>query len=110
MSDAFAGRRKVPHPENDPNLTYAPGTPARAELKARLAKMAAETVEIPVVIGGKEIKTGATERVVMPHKHGTCSGIFIKPVRIRCARPSTRRSKLAANGRAGASRIARPCF
>jgi len=52
MSDPFAGRRKVPHPENDPNLTYAPGTPARAELKARLAQMAAETVEIPVVIGG----------------------------------------------------------
>ena len=34
MSDAIAGRRRVPRPENDPNLTYAPGTPARAELKA----------------------------------------------------------------------------
>ena len=78
MSDAFAGRRKVPHPENDPNLTYAPGTPARAELKARLAKMAAETVEIPVVIGGKEIKTGATERVAMPHKHAHVLGHFHK--------------------------------
>ena len=78
MSDAFGGRRKVPHPENDPNLTYAPGTPARAELKARLAKMAAETVEIPVVIGGKEIKTGATERVVMPHKHAHVLGHFHK--------------------------------
>ena len=70
MSDAFAGRRRVPHPENDPNLTYAPGTPARAELKARLAKMAAETVEIPVIIGGKAIRTGTTDRSVMPHKHG----------------------------------------
>ncbi len=78
MSDAFAGRRNVPHPENDPNLTYAPGTPARAELKARLAQMAAETVEIPLVIGGQEIKGGTTDRAVMPHKHGHVLGHFHK--------------------------------
>lgn len=70
MPDIFAGRRRVPRPENDPNLSYAPGTAARAELKSRLATMAAETVDIPIIIGGKEIRTGATERVVMPHKHG----------------------------------------
>ena len=78
MSDEFAGRRKVPHPENDPNLTYAPGTPARAELKARLAQMAGETIDIPVVIGGKAIKGSATERVVMPHQHGHVLGNFHK--------------------------------
>ncbi|MDO8681255.1 MAG: L-glutamate gamma-semialdehyde dehydrogenase [Acidobacteriota bacterium] len=78
MSDTFAGRRNVPRPENDPNLTYAPGTPSRAELKARLAQMAAETIEIPVVIGGKEIKGGATDRAVMPHKHGQALGNFHK--------------------------------
>ena len=70
MPDIFAGRRRVPRPENDPNLSYAPGTAARAELKARLSQMASETVDIPVIIGGKEIRTGATEPVVMPHKHG----------------------------------------
>ena len=78
MSDAFAGRRRVPRPENDPNLSYAPGTAARAELKARLAKMAAETVDIPIIIGGKEIRTGNTEKVVMPHKHGHVLGNFHK--------------------------------
>ena len=78
MSDIFAGRRRVPHPENDPNLSYAPGTPARAELKARLSQMAAETVDIPIIIGGKEIRTGQTERVVMPHKHGHTLGQFHK--------------------------------
>jgi 1-pyrroline-5-carboxylate dehydrogenase len=78
MSDVIAGRRRVPHPENDPNLTYAPGTPARAELKARLAKMAGETIDIPLVIGGKEIRTGATEKSVMPHKHGHVLGNFHK--------------------------------
>ncbi len=78
MSDVIAGRRRVPRPENDPNLTYAPGTPARAELKARLATMASETVDIPIVIGGKEIRTGATEPSVMPHKHGHVLGHFHK--------------------------------
>jgi 1-pyrroline-5-carboxylate dehydrogenase len=70
MPDAFAGRRRVPRPENDPNLSYAPGSKERAELKSRIATMAAETVEIPIVIGGKEIRSGAVERTVMPHKHG----------------------------------------
>lgn len=78
MSDVFAGRRRVPRPENDPNLSYAPGTPARAELKARLAQMAGETVDIPIIIGGKEIRTSTTERVVMPHKHGHVLANFHK--------------------------------
>ncbi len=78
MSDVFAGRRRVPRPENDPNLSYAPGTAERSELKARLARMAAETVDIPIIIGGKEIRTGVTEKVVMPHKHGHVLANFHK--------------------------------
>ena len=78
MPDVFAGRRRVPRPENDPNLSYAPGTAARTELKARLKQMAGETVDIPIIIGGKEIRTGATEKVVMPHKHGHVLGNFHK--------------------------------
>jgi len=76
MPDAITGRRRVPRPENDPNLTYAPGTPARAELKARLATMASETVDIPIVIGGKEIRNSGTLPAVMPHKHGHVLGQF----------------------------------
>jgi len=78
MSDVFAGRRRVPRPENDPNLSYAPGTPARAELKARLKQMAGETLDIPIIIGGKEIRTGVAEKVVMPHKHGHTLANFHK--------------------------------
>ena len=78
MPDVFAGRRRVPRPENDPNLSYAPGTTARAELKGRLNQMAAETADIPIIIGGKEIRTGATDPVVMPHKHGHVLGNFHK--------------------------------
>ena len=54
---AFAGVRRVPEPVNEPNYTYAPGTPARAELKARLKSMAGEKIEIPLIIGGREIRT-----------------------------------------------------
>jgi 1-pyrroline-5-carboxylate dehydrogenase len=66
---AFAGVRRVQPPVNEPNRTYLPGSPERAELKARLNAMAAEQIEIPVVIGGREIRTGRTARSVMPHDH-----------------------------------------
>ena len=69
LDAAFAGVRRVPEPVNDPNRSYAPGTPERAELKARLKTMAAERIEIPLIIGGKEIRTGRTEQAVMPHDH-----------------------------------------
>jgi 1-pyrroline-5-carboxylate dehydrogenase len=69
LDAAFAGVRQVPQPINEPNRSYAPGTPERAELKARLASMAAEKIDIPIVIGGKEIRTGHTEKTVMPHAH-----------------------------------------
>jgi 1-pyrroline-5-carboxylate dehydrogenase len=67
MSNA---RFHVPPPKNEPNLTYAPGTPERALLKARVAEMAASEIEIPVVVGGKEIRTGRIAEVRMPHRHG----------------------------------------
>jgi 1-pyrroline-5-carboxylate dehydrogenase len=69
MVDVPAGRRRVPLPQNEPNLAYRPGSLERAALKARLAEMAASPIEIPVVIGGKEIRTGRTAHVVMPHCH-----------------------------------------
>jgi 1-pyrroline-5-carboxylate dehydrogenase len=78
MPDVFAGRRRVPRPENDPNLSYAPGTPARAELKARLEQMAGETADIPIIIGGREIRSGTTDRAVMPHQHGHVLGNYHK--------------------------------
>jgi 1-pyrroline-5-carboxylate dehydrogenase len=69
LEAAFGGIRRVPEPVNDPNRSYAPGTPERAELKARLASMSAERIEIPLVIGGREIRTGRRGQVVMPHDH-----------------------------------------
>src|SRR5947209_18686694 len=66
---AFAGVRRVPQPVNEPNKSYAPGTPERAELKARLKSMAAEKIEIPLIIGWREIRTGDLHQAVMPHAH-----------------------------------------
>ena len=67
---SHSGIPQIPRPVNEPNLGYLPGSPERAELKSRLAAMAAETVDIPLIIGGKDIRTGRTDRAVMPHDHG----------------------------------------
>ena len=66
---AFNGRRRVPPPFNDPIRSYAPGTPERSSLKARLKTMAGERIDIPLFIGGKEVKTGSCGQSVMPHDH-----------------------------------------
>jgi len=69
MHADFAGTRRVPPPVNEPVKAYAPGSPERAEIKARLKEMAAETIDIPLVIGGREVRTGETSPAVMPHDH-----------------------------------------
>jgi 1-pyrroline-5-carboxylate dehydrogenase len=81
MSSNFAvfnGRRRVPPPVNDPIKSYAPGSPERVSLKARLSAMAAETVDMPLFIGGKEIRTGDTAASVMPHDHKHVLGHYHK--------------------------------
>ena len=71
MSDiaALNAVRRVPVAVNEPVRSYAPGSPERAELKGRLTSMAAERIEIPLIIGGREIRTGKTAQSVMPFKH-----------------------------------------
>jgi 1-pyrroline-5-carboxylate dehydrogenase len=61
---------RTPAPRNEPVLNYAPGSPERAALKSALTRMAGETIEIPVVIGGREYRTGRTVDVISPHEHG----------------------------------------
>ncbi len=60
---------KVPPPRNEPVLSYAPGTPERAALKAKLTEMSGTVIDIPLIIGGEEIRTGDTVDVVSPHDH-----------------------------------------
>jgi 1-pyrroline-5-carboxylate dehydrogenase len=60
----------IPDTVNEPIRSYLPGTPEREELKKRLGEMASTEIEIPLVIGGKEVRTGKLEEAVMPHAHG----------------------------------------
>jgi len=60
---------KVPTPSNEPVYSYAPGTPERDKLKAAIEDIKSKKVEIPLIIGGKEVRTGNLGKVVMPHDH-----------------------------------------
>jgi 1-pyrroline-5-carboxylate dehydrogenase len=60
---------KIPKPANEPILSYAPGTPEKKALKEQLRKMLSEEIEIPLIIGGKEVKTGKLADCRCPHDH-----------------------------------------
>jgi 1-pyrroline-5-carboxylate dehydrogenase len=65
----FTGIRQVPAPVNEPVKTYGPGSPEKKDLKDRLKQMAKERIDIPLMIGGREVRTGETAQSVMPHDH-----------------------------------------
>lgn len=69
---------KVPVPFNEPVRGYQPGSAGRKSLKAKLAQMAAEEIEIPLVIGGKEIRTGNIAGITAPHDHALKLGRYHK--------------------------------
>ena len=60
----------VPPPVNEPVRSYAPGSVEKESLKRRLEEMLAEPIEIPLIIGGREVRTGNTTTAVCPHDHG----------------------------------------
>jgi len=61
---------RIPPPANEPVKAYAPGSPERASLKQRLAAMMKEQLDVPLVIGGREIRTGKLGKAICPHDHG----------------------------------------
>jgi 1-pyrroline-5-carboxylate dehydrogenase len=60
---------KIPVPTNEPVYSFAPGTSERDKLKAAIKELSSKKIEIPLLIGGQEIRTGKTAKVVMPHNH-----------------------------------------
>ncbi len=66
MSNALM---RIPTPYNEPVLGYAPGSPERKALKDQLAKMLGEQIEIPLLIGGKEVRSGDLGTCRCPHDH-----------------------------------------
>ena len=68
----------LPQPVNEPIKTYLPGSPEKLELKAKLKELASQEIEIPLIIGGKEIRTGNTGKIVVPHDHKHVLATFHK--------------------------------
>jgi len=56
-------------PSNEVVRTYAPGTPERQSLKHSLEEMSSGSIEIPLRIGGRDLRTGNMASVVMPHNY-----------------------------------------
>ncbi len=59
----------LPQPSNETVLSYAPGSPEKKQLKEALSKLAGERVEIPHVVGGRELFDGEAFSVRAPHDH-----------------------------------------
>ena len=66
----------IPKPVNEPIRNYEPGSPEKASLKETLAELSQKEIEIPLIIGGKEVRTGDTANCIMPHNHGHVLATF----------------------------------
>jgi len=84
---------KVPVPVNEPVLNYAPGSAERKALKNALEEARSKQLDIPMYIGGNEVRSGNTMDIRPPHDHqhvlgmggfnlGTTCGYFLKGCRI----------------------------
>lgn len=75
MSNAYF---KVPEPINEPIKSYAPGSPEKEEIKKKLAEFESKQIEVPLIIGGEEVKTGNTGEMRMPHNKEHVLGVYHK--------------------------------
>src|SRR3989339_1632711 len=66
----------IPKPVNEPIKSYAPGSVERESLKKKLAEMMATEIEVPLIIGGKEVRTGKLGEMRVPHDHGRLLGKY----------------------------------
>lgn len=71
-------RFRVPQPINEPVLAYAPGSPEKKAIKARLLQLKSKETDVPLYIGGKEVRTGKTGEIRAPHDHSLKLGKFHK--------------------------------
>ena len=60
---------KVPSPKNEPINSYAPNTPQRAALQAKLAEMRSQVIDVPMYIGAEEVRTNKKSPLMCPHDH-----------------------------------------
>jgi len=74
----FNGFFYIPEPKNEPVLGYAPGAPERAEIKSKLQEMIDNPVEVPILIGGKEVKSDHRVEIRCPHNRSQLLGHYHK--------------------------------
>ena len=72
------GILNVPAPVNEPVMNYVPGSPEALALKAEIDKQLGAEIEIPVIIGGEEIRTGDMGDCRCPHDHDHLLGRYHK--------------------------------
>ncbi|MBD3225402.1 MAG: L-glutamate gamma-semialdehyde dehydrogenase [Caldithrix sp.] len=75
MSNAYF---KVPQPYNQPINSYAPGTPEKEAIKNKLKEMRSKEIEVPLIIGGQEVKSGDTGKLHVPYNHNISLGTYHK--------------------------------
>jgi 1-pyrroline-5-carboxylate dehydrogenase len=63
-------------PQNEPVKGYLPGSPERAALKAELDRQLTNPIEVPIIIGGKEIRSGNKASMICPHDHQKILGEY----------------------------------
>ena len=63
---------------NEPIKDYLPGSEEKVSLKAKLKELSSTTFDIPIIINGQEIRTGNTEKCIMPHDHKHVLGYYHK--------------------------------
>ncbi len=67
---------KVPNPQNEPINSYAPNTPQRVALQAKLAEMRSQIIDVPMYIGAEEVKTNKKLPLTPPHDHQHILGYY----------------------------------
>jgi 1-pyrroline-5-carboxylate dehydrogenase len=72
------GNFKVPVPKNEPIYSYAPGSKEREKLERALMRLKGMKIEVPMIIGGKEVKTADKVEMTTPHDHGFVLGHYYR--------------------------------
>jgi 1-pyrroline-5-carboxylate dehydrogenase len=70
------GFYKVPSPKNEPVLNYAPGSKEKIALKKAIEEAKSKEIDVPMYIGGKEVRTDKKKRLAPPHEHKHTLGHF----------------------------------
>lgn len=85
----------IPKPVNEPVFSYAPDTTPRRLLQEAIRQLEGEPLDIPLIIGGREIRTGKTQPCIQPHAHSRSLGHFHKagPKEVHLAIEASQKAK-----------------